>query len=173
MKKILIALAALMLFAGYSQAQIGTDVANFVFTNSAACVGALRGLSGDKYIVEFTYVKDITTNAGVLLTYDRAFTPHNPNANQTDMLNGGLTLKTSVYLLRRWNPQSNFKLDFGAYELAGTATSGPNNGKPVNVAGGYVSYENGNFDAELLLQNRIENDFYSGNYVGGQLGWRF
>lgn len=171
--KRLIAVIGVAFLATVSQAQIGQQFLNFAFTNSAIDVEGFRGLSENKYILAFTYAKDITTNAGVLITYDRAFTPHNSFEAESDQLNGGFTLKTTIYPLKKWSPDSTFKLEVGGYEEAGVITSGQNNGNPVNVVGGYVDYINGSFEVGILYQNRTEDDFYKGNYVGAHVGWRF
>jgi len=178
MKKIMLVIATLLVCASSSKAQTGQAVADFIFTNSAVDVEGFRGMTHNRYIAAFTYAKDITisndiANAGVLVTYDRCFTPHNSAEDQSDQLTGGFTLKTSVYPLRHWNPTSTFRLDIGAYEEAGTITSGQNNGKPVNILGMYADWTYNSLEIGILYQNRTEDDFYAGNYIGAHIGWRF
>jgi len=145
-----------------AQLSIGDSIAGFITTNAAVDVEAFRGMTGDKDIVAFTYAKDITTNAAVLLTYDRAFTPSHSSDFESDQLTGGLNLNTTV----KW-------FTLGGYEEAGTITSGKNDGSPVNVLGAYVDYRYKNLEVGILYQNRVESDLYKGNYIGGHVGWRF
>jgi len=50
---------------------------------------------------------------------------------------------------------------------------GNNNGSPVNVEGAYLDYNYKAFEIGLLYQNRTEDDYFSGNYIGAHMGWRF
>ena len=153
---------------------MGQQAFDFVFTNSAVDFEAFRGLTENKYVFSATYVKDISENAGVLLSYDRCYTSDNiPEKTHSDTLKGGFTLKTSLYPLRRWNPDTKFRLDVGVFAEAGTITSGQNNGSPVNVEGAYLDYNYKAFEIGLLYQNRTEDDYFSGNYIGAHAGWRF
>jgi hypothetical protein len=162
MKKTLIVIGVALL-ATISQAKnIGDQIAGFVLTNAAVDVEGFRGLSGNKDIVAFTYAKDITTNAAVLLTYDRCFTPSHSSDFQSDKLTGGLNLNTTV----KW-------FTVGGYEVAGVTTSGQNNGQAVNVLGTYIDYQYKNFVVGVLYQNRVENDLYKGNYIGFHVGYVF
>jgi hypothetical protein len=177
MKK-LIAVIGVAFIATITHAQTGQAVADFVFTNSAVDFEGLRGLTGNKYITALTYAKDITTsndvaNAGLLVTYDRCFSPHNTVESESDQLTGGFTLKTSVYPFRHWSPNSQFRLDISAYAEGGTITSGKNNGNPITIVGTRVGYEYKSLEVGVLYQHRTEDDDYQGNYVGVDAGWRF
>lgn len=161
MKKILITIGVAFI-ATISQAQIGNVIGDFIFTNSAVDIAGFRGTTGNKDIIASTYAKDITTNAAVLITYDRCFTPKHTSDFESDQLTGGLNLNTTW----KW-------FTIGGYEEAGVVTSGNNNGQAVNVLGTYVDYQYKNFTIGLLYQNRVESDQYSGNYVGFHIAYRF
>lgn len=171
--KRLILFVLFLLCVPLAKADVGQAVLDFATTNSGVGIEAFRGVSENKYILALSYEKDITTNAGVLMTWDRCFTPHNSIEPQSDQLTGGFQLKTGVYPLRRWNPESEFKLDVGGYDEAGVVSSGQNNGAAVNVFGAYIGYETGAFQFALLYQNRVESDHFAGNYVGFHAGFRF
>jgi len=152
----------------HAETSIGDLIGGFIFTNSAVDVEGFRGLSGNKYVVAATYAKDITTNAAVLLSYDRSFSRSNvADPSHSDKLTGGLNLNTTL------NITTNFQVRIGGFEEAGVITSGPNSGSPVNILGTYVDSNYKKLHYGFIYQNRTETDYFGGNYIGLRAGWSF
>ena len=144
-------------------------------TNAAIDLEYLRGLHGNKNIAAATYAYGLTTNAALLVSYDRAWTHADiPEQSHSDMLKGGLSLSTTLTPLKTWG-LTNFVLRIGGYEEAGSVTSGTGSGKLVNVAGAFTDsqirlYKAVYFHFGGLFQNRTEEGYFNGNYAGIRAG---
>ena len=173
---ILLALLALPALAGTVQ-DIYDEATS---TNAAIDLEYLRGLKGNKNIAAATYAYGLTTNAALLVSYDRAWTRADiPEKSHSDMLKGGLSLSANLQPFKTWG-LTNFDLKIGGYEEAGSTTSGTGSGNLVNVAGGFADtqfriYKAIYFHFGGLFQNRTEKGYFNGNYAGvrGGIGGSF
>lgn len=171
MKRILVTIAALCVLVSARGNIVQGFLNEALGTNSFGDIEAMRGLTGNKNIVAGTYGYNMTTNAALLISYDRCWTSTDlEGANHADILRGGLTLDTTIAPFATWGI-TNVVCNVGVFSMAGTETGGSNHGSLVAVNGGYIDFEFHLYKSlyghvGALYENRTESDYFGGNYAG-------